>query len=149
RPSNASSVHAYGREARKFVEEARAQVASLINADENQIIFNNGATEGNNTVLKHFAGQRILTSGIEHPSVLEPVPQAEKINMLRNGLVDLEHLEKLLKQEKTALVSVMFANNETGAIQPVSDIAELCKRYGAFYHCDAVQAAGKISVGFK
>lgn len=145
-PHNASSVHAPGRAARRIIEEARVKVAALIGAQPSQIIFNSGATEGNNTVLKFFAGERVLVSAIEHPSVYEPLPTSEKISMTADGIVDLAALEKMLREERAALVSVMYANNETGAIQPVKEIAEIAHKHGAFYHCDAVQAAGKIAI---
>lgn len=145
-PHNASSVHAYGRDARKLVEDARTNVAALVNVPPAQIIFNSGATETNNTVLKYFSQERILVSAIEHPSILEAAPNAEKIPVDRNGIVDLVALEKLLKEKKTALVSVMFVNNETGIIQPVEEISALAKRHGALFHCDAVQAAGRIKI---
>lgn len=151
-PANASSVHAYGRQARRLVEEARAAVAALIGTQANQVIFNSGATEGNNTVLKyigaHFEEEQILVSAIEHPSVLEAAPKAARIRVDPQGILDLSHLESLLKEKKTSLVSVMHANNETGAIQPVAEIAALCNRHGAFFHCDAVQALGKITLDF-
>jgi cysteine desulfurase len=122
------------------------QVAALVNCPPAQVIFNSGATEGNNTVLKYFAKDRILVSTIEHPSVLEAAPNAEKIPVDKNGIIDLDALETLLKKNKTALVSVMMVNNETGIIQPVDKISALAKKHGAFSHCDAVQAAGKIVI---
>ncbi|MCF8496671.1 MAG: cysteine desulfurase [Alphaproteobacteria bacterium] len=143
-PLNASSVHGFGREGRKLVERARTQVAALVNAPPAQVIFNSGATEGNNTVLKYFSAERVLVSAIEHPSVLEAVPEALRIPVTRDGVLDLGALETLLKQERTGLVSVMLVNNETGVIQPVAEAAALAKRHGAFFHCDAVQAAGKV-----
>lgn len=143
-PHNASSVHSLGRDARKMIEDARIHVAALANAPPAQVIFNSGATEGNNTVLKFFAGERILVSAIEHPSVLEAAPDAERIPVTPGGLIDLAALEKLLKAQKSALVSVMLVNNETGAIQPVREAAALAHKHGALFHCDAVQGAGKI-----
>jgi cysteine desulfurase len=145
-PRNASSVHRHGRAAHKAVEDARVKVAALVNIPPAQLIFNSGATEGNNTVLKFFAKERILLSAIEHPSVLEAAPEAGKIPVDANGIVDLAELEKLLKASKTALVSVMMVNNETGVIQPIADISALAKKHGALFHCDAVQAAGRISI---
>ncbi|MCE7886895.1 MAG: cysteine desulfurase [Alphaproteobacteria bacterium PRO2] len=145
-PHNASSVHSYGRAAHKMIEDARQQVAALVNCPPAQVIFNSGATEGNNTVLKYFAKERILVSAIEHPSVLEAAPASEKIPVDKHGIVDLDALETLLKKNKTALVSVMMVNNETGVIQPVDKISALAKKHGALFHCDAVQAAGKISI---
>ncbi len=141
-PCNASSVHSYGREARKLMERARTQVAALVNTPAAQVIFGSGASEGNNTVLGHFKGQRILVSAIEHPSVLEPAGKAERIPVTPEGAVDLAALEGLLKKEpKAALVSVMLVNNETGAIQPLREISALAKKYGALVHTDAAQAA--------
>ncbi len=146
-PMNASAVHNFGREGRKLVENARTQIAKLVNCpNTNQVIFNSGATESNNTVLKFFANDRILISAIEHPSVLEAAPHAERIPVTKDGLVNLDALEKLLKEKKTTLVSVMLANNETGVIQPIKEISTLAKNHGALFHCDAVQAAGKIHI---
>lgn len=144
-PHNASSVHALGRAGKKILENARDQVAALVGASPAQVIFNSGATEGNNTVLRHFANDRVLVSAIEHPSVLEVLPHAEKIPVTKDGIVDLAELEKLLQQKPgVALVSVMLVNNETGAIQPIREIAEISKRHGALVHTDAAQAAGKL-----
>lgn len=147
RPLNASAVHTYGREGRKYVEAARAQVAHLVGAEPNQVIFNSGATEANNTVLKHFANERVLISAIEHPAVRDVLSRAEIINVTSGGLVDLQHLEDLLKQAPRAgLVSVMMVNNESGVIQPVQQAAALAHKYGALFHSDAVQAVGRIPV---
>ncbi len=145
-PHNASSVHRHGRAAHKMIEDARVNVASLVNCPPAQVIFNSGATEGNNTVLKYFASERILVSAIEHPSVLEAAPNAEKIPVDKNGVLDLNALETLLKAKKTGLVSVMMVNNESGAIQPIDKISALAKKHGSLFHCDAVQAAGKIAI---
>lgn len=145
-PLNASSVHSYGREARLMVERARDQVAALVGAPPAQVIFNSGATEGNNTVIRHFAPERILVSATEHPSVLEAAQNLTHIPVTQDGLIDLDAFEALLKAEATALVSVMLVNNETGVIQPIKDISALAKRHGALVHCDAVQAAGRIPI---
>lgn len=147
---NASSVHGFGRAARKRIEEARAQVARLTGAQATQVIFNGGATEGNNTVMKHFAGQRVLISAIEHPSVRESAPDAERIPVTSDGVIDLAALEEMLAQGPApALVSAMLVNNEIGTIQPVAEIARLAKAKGALVHCDAVQAAGKIPLDIR
>jgi cysteine desulfurase len=144
-PHNASSVHSFGREGKKILEDAREQVASLVGAPPAQVIFNSGATEGNNTVLRHFANERVLVSAIEHPSVLDVLPTAEKIPVTSEGIVDVNALEKLLQQKPgVALVSVMLVNNETGAIQNLREISAISKRHGALVHCDAAQAAGRI-----
>lgn len=142
---NASSVHAAGRAARAHVEEARRQVATLCRSDAKGVIFTSGATEANNTVLKHFAGSRVLTSGIEHPSVIEAVPSAERLPVLPSGIIDMAAFEKAL-HGGAALVSVMLVNNETGVIQPLAEISRLAKAAGARVHCDAVQAAGRIEL---
>jgi cysteine desulfurase len=143
-PHNASSVHAFGRDGRKAIEHAREHIAALVNAPAAQIIFNSGATEGNNTVLNHFKNERIIVSAIEHPSVLEATPNAQRISITKDGIVDLAALEALLKKEKTALVSIMAVNNETGVIQPIERISALVHSNGALFHCDGVQAAGRI-----
>lgn len=146
RPLNASAVHGRGREGRKHIEAARRSVAALVGADPANIIFNSGATEGNNTVLQYFRG-RVLVSAIEHPSVLNVRPDAEHIPVNPDGIIDLAALEGLLKQEpKAVLIAVMLANNETGVIQPIAEISALAGRYGAWLHCDGVQAAGRIPV---
>ena len=143
---NASSVHGAGRQARRRIEDARGQIARAFDVGPQQIIFNSGATEGNNTIIKGFAGQRILVSAIEHASIVDSGAKIEYIPVTDNGVVDLKALEELLAQEpKVALVSVMMVNNETGIIQPVAEISKLAKAHGALFHTDAVQALGRIS----
>lgn len=142
---NASSIHGFGRIARKHIEDARAQIARTVDVDPGQIIFNSGATEGNNTILKGFAGKRILVSAIEHPSVIDCGVPVETFPVTTDGVVDLAAFEKILKTGPApALVSLMLVNNETGAIQPVADVARLAKESGSLVHCDAVQALGRI-----
>ncbi len=149
-PFNASSVHAPGQMARKHVEHARGKVAALVGAKPDQVIFNSGATEANNTVLKAYAGQRILVSAIEHPSVLMAAPEAELIPVTPEGVVDLVAFEEMVsRQPAPAFVSVMMVNNETGVIQPVKEIAGIAKARGAAVHTDAVQVAGRIPVDVK
>lgn len=144
-PANPSSVHAFGRQARSKIEAARGDVAALANVDPAQVIFNSGATEGNNSVLAAFAGQRILTSAIEHPSVSEAAPQAERIPVTPDGLIDLNALDRLIKTgAPPALICAMLVNNETGVIQPIADISALARRCGAALHVDGAQAAGRI-----
>jgi cysteine desulfurase len=140
---NASSVHKAGRDSRAIIEEARKTIAGAIETDPKGVIFTSGATEANNAVLKSFAG-KILVSGIEHPSVLEAAPNALRIPVGRDGLVDLHALESLL--DGASLVCVMLVNNETGVIQPVDQIASMAKAKGVRVHCDAVQALGRIPV---
>ena len=149
KPLNASAIHSFGREGRRLVENARLQISRLINCPAPQIIFNSGATEGNNTILHHFKNDRILVSAIEHPSVLEAAPNATKIPVTPDGIVDLDALETLLKEKPTALVSVMMVNNETGVIQPIAEISALAKSHGALFHTDAVQAAGRIPINMQ
>ncbi len=153
---NASAVHHFGREGRKTIENARKNVAALVNADSNMLIFNSGATEGNNTVLKHMASAYpddiILISAAEHPSVLDGAEMLDNVRlipMLSNGLIDLDALKNLLSNNRVSLVSCMFVNNESGAIQDVSKISALAHDSGALFHCDATQAVGRIAVDMK
>lgn len=146
-PGNASSIHGYGRAARQHVETAREQVAALAGTHPNYVTFTSGATEANNAVLKHFAGQRVLVSAIEHHSVLEAAPHAERIPVNADGLIDLGGFERLLDGDAPALISIMLVNNETGVIQPMEELVRLARQRHpkVFFHTDAVQAAGKIS----
>jgi cysteine desulfurase len=142
---NASSVHRWGRAARRIVEEARVRVAALVDADPDGIVFTSGGTEANHLAVRGSGRERVLVSAVEHGSVLAVVSTAERMAVDRDGIVDLALLDaQLAADERPALVSVMYANNETGVVQPVSDIARLVHRYGGLYHCDAVQAAGKL-----
>ena len=148
---NASSVHSFGRQGRKSVEDARLAVAQLVNATPELIIFNCGATESNNTVLRFFETQYpdevILVSAIEHPSVLKAAKSIETIPVDAKGCVDLVWLEERLQQApQVSLVSVMTVNNETGVIQDVRQIADITHRHGALFHSDATQAAGRLSL---
>lgn len=151
---NASSVHHFGREGRKILEEARRRVASLASVPPAQVIFTSGATEANNTVIQHFSRhypqRRILVSSMEHPSVLKAAPGLVPIPATPEGLVDLNALEALLAQDGGAvLVSVMAVNNETGAILNLAEVSTLARKYGAFVHSDAVQAAGRIPLNLQ
>ena len=145
---NASSVHQAGNEAKKLIENARAEVAKSINAkDKDIIIFTSGATEANNMVLKGSGCERILISAIEHSSITNTVPDAEIIPVLENGVIDLEILERMLKDNnRPTLISVMMVNNETGVIQPIKEIMQMAKSLGALVHTDAVQAIGRIEL---
>ncbi len=151
---NASSVHASGRNARKTIEEARAKVASLINARPRDIVFTSGGTEANNTVLKGTGAASLIVSKLEHDSVLATAKSADipvyYINVDESGLVSLDHLHDLLQTApKPALVSVMLANNEIGTIEPIADCAAIASEFGAKIHCDAVQGSGKIAIDFE
>jgi cysteine desulfurase len=142
---NASSVHGFGRLARRRIESARDQVAALAGARAGQVIFTSGGTEANNLALAGTDRSRILVSAGEHDSVLKAALQAEPIPLDAEGRVDLDALSALLAADRRpALVSVMLANNETGVIQPLAAVAALAREHGALVHSDAVQAAGKI-----
>jgi len=142
---NPSSVHRRGRTARQLVERSRETVATLVGAPAEAVIFTSGGTEANHLALTGSGRERVLVSAVEHSSVLQAVPDAERVPVDGNGIVDLDALTALLDADRRpALVSVMLANNETGVIQPVGDIAEIAHAHGALFHCDAVQAAGKI-----
>ncbi|MBK1837821.1 cysteine desulfurase [Azospirillum sp. YIM B02556] len=141
---NPSSVHAFGRTARRAVEEARAAVAALMGAKPSQVLFTGSGTEANNFALRGFPGRRVLTSAIEHESVLAACPEAERFGVNRDGVADLEALERRLDADGPALVSLMLVNNETGVIQPAADAARIVRAHGGLLHCDAVQAAGRL-----
>jgi len=142
---NASSVHGFGRLARGRIETAREQVAALVGARPDQVIFTSGGTEANNLALAGVGRPRILISAGEHDSVLQGAPGAEHIPLDRQGRIDLNALAGLLAADRRpALVSVMLANNETGVIQPLAEVVALARAHGALVHSDAVQAAGKI-----
>jgi cysteine desulfurase len=142
---NPSSVHKPGRDARKIMEQARAAVADLVNGLAEDVVFTSGGTEANNLALKGCGRLRRLVSAVEHSSVLNG--GGEIIEVDKNGIVDLERLDgQLLSDDTPALISVMLANNETGVIEPIKDIVAVAHRHGALVHCDAIQAAGKISV---
>jgi cysteine desulfurase len=153
-----STAHAHGWAAEEAVEKARAQIASLIGAKPREIIFTSGATEANNLAIKGVARalrperDHIVTLVTEHKCVLESCARLERegnrvtyLPVEANGLVDLDRLAAAL-DEKTALVSVMAANNEIGVIQPLSEISALCRKVGARLHTDAAQAVAKIPV---
>jgi len=155
---NPSSSHIPGIEARKLVEKARMQVAGLLNCQPEEIIFTSGGTESNNHAIKGIAfanasrGKHIITSNIEHPATLEVCKYLEQkgyhisyINVDSRGIIKLDELEAAIRKE-TILITVMHANNEIGAIQPISEISRLAKKHKIPLHADAAQSAGKISV---
>jgi cysteine desulfurase len=144
---NPSSMHRRGRTARQLVERAREAVAMLAGAPADGVTFTSGGTEANHLALFGSGRARVLVSAIEHSSVLQACPDAEPIPVDGNGVVDLAALAAMLDSDpRPALVSVMFANNETGVIQPVHAAAEIAHAHGALFHCDAVQAAGKLEL---
>ena len=149
RTGNPSSVHRWGREARQAIERARAQVAALVGAAAAEVIFTSGGTEANHLALRGVNGRRILVSAVEHDSIREAVPEATVIPVMPSGVVDLAALEALLATDaRPALVSIMLANNETGAIQPIAEGVRIAQAHGALFHCDAIQGAGKIPLDF-
>lgn len=158
---NPSSVHAFGREARKAVEQARRQVAAALGAQAGEIYFTGSGTEADNWALRGAAyaqkarGRHIITTQIEHHAVLHAAEQLEKegfevtyLPVDGDGVVSLKALEKALRPD-TTLVSIMAANNEIGAIQPIREAAKLAKAHGALFHTDAVQAIGCVPIDVK
>jgi cysteine desulfurase len=146
---NPSSVHRFGRRARQAINAAREQVAALVGAKPEEIVFTSGGTEANVLALDGFPSRRRIVSAIEHDSVLAVAPEAARIRVAGDGVADLDSLDALLAAEaKPALISLMFANNETGAVQPVAAAARLAHEHGALLHCDAVQGPGKVPVDF-
>ena len=154
---NPSSLHGYAREARKALERARGQVARCIGADEGEIVFTSGGSEGNNYLLRgaieanRDRGSHVITSAVEHPSVLNTLRVLEKQGRIQltvlpvdgYGRVSVVDLFAAL-QPDTVLVSVMLANNEVGTLQPISSIGNLCRERGVLFHVDAVQGAGHL-----
>jgi cysteine desulfurase len=153
---NPSSVHAEGRQARRMVEEARAGIAAAVGALPRNVVFTSGGTEANVLALtpglRRAPGrpvERLLVSAIEHPSVLAggrfPVKTVSKIEVTPSGLLDLDRLRAALADGPPALVSVMLANNETGAVQPIKEAADIVHAAGGLLHVDAIQAFGKLA----
>ena len=148
---NPSSVHALGRDARRAVEDARERVAALVNARPDQVVFTSGGTESNNLALAGLGARRLAVSAVEHGSVLAPAlvgdPDAVILPVDGSGRVEPASIAAAAAGGgDELLVSVMLANNETGVLNPVRDIADAVHALGATLHCDAIQAAGKIAV---
>src|SRR6201989_2231736 len=154
----ASRNHSFGWEAEQEVENAREQVAKLIGATAKEIIFTSGATESNNLAIKGIAemyrerGNHIITQVTEHKAVLDTCKRLEKsgyrityLPAQADGLIDIEDLKRAM-DDQTILVSIMYANNEIGVIQPIREIGALCHEKGVLFHSDGVQAVGKIPV---
>ncbi|MEM8854998.1 MAG: aminotransferase class V-fold PLP-dependent enzyme, partial [Pseudomonadota bacterium] len=158
-PGNASSVHAEGRASRALVERARRAIAARFDVPADHVTFTSGGTEANMTALSPGVGrkgeagaERLIVSAVEHPAVRSGGRFAPKDVTVApvdaNGLIDLAALQSLLERDaRPALVSVMAANNETGALQPLADMAALCAAHGAIFHTDAVQAFGRVPDG--
>lgn len=145
---NASSVHAFGRGQRRVMDEAREAIARHQGVKTENVIFTGSATEANNMAMRGMPGRTLLVSSIEHPSILQAAEAAQLIGVDNDGVLNLNHLEELLKANPQALVSVMLVNNETGVIQPIDEVVKLARQHGALVHCDAVQAFGRIDVRF-
>jgi cysteine desulfurase len=155
---NASSIHSFGTEARQAIEDARKTVSSVMNAEPRELIFTGSATEANNAALKGFAFNNglkkthIAISSIEHDSILNTAKwlkkQGVKITYLpvdKYGLIKQIELEKTLRNG-VSLVSIIHGNNEIGTIQPIKEIGELCHKYGVYFHTDAAQSFGKVTI---
>lgn len=158
---NASSIYKIGRNNRCAIENAREKVAKIINAEPQEIFFTSGGTESDNTAIRGIVyanrkkGNHIITSKIEHPAILETCKQLEKegfevtyVNVDENGILKLDELKKSIKNT-TILISIMFANNEIGTIQPIEEIGQIAKENNIIFHTDAVQAIGNIRIDVK
>ena len=155
---NPSSVHTFGQRAKSAVERARHIIVQNLKVETTEIVFTSGGAEGNNLVIRGFLkanrhkGKHIITSRIEHSTILKAFEQLENegyeisyISVDENGAVDIEELKQELRED-TALVSIMFVNNETGVIQPIKEIGEILAERNIFFHTDAVQAIGKLKI---
>jgi cysteine desulfurase len=144
---NPSSIHAEGRAARRVLENARTQVAARFGAAARDVVFTSGGTEANALAIASLRrDRRVLAGATEHPAVLRAAEGAEILPVCENGTLDLDALEQALAGKPPALVCLMAANNETGVIHPVGEVAALCRRHGALLHLDGVQAAGRIAL---
>ncbi|MFA5156754.1 MAG: cysteine desulfurase NifS [Candidatus Omnitrophota bacterium] len=155
---NSSSIHSFGQDARKAIDDSREITASFLGADPEEIVFTSGGTESNNFVAQGIAyamqhkGDHIITTAIEHHAITEPCKALEKrgfkitsIGVDKTGLVDPQDIKKAIT-DKTILVSVMHANNEIGTIQPIAEIGKITREKGVYFHTDAVQTVGHIPV---
>ena len=158
---NASAIYSIGRDAKKAVEDSRKKVANAINANEKEIYFTASGSEADNTAIRGIAyaykskGSHIITSKIEHPAVLNTCKKLEKegfevtyIGVDKNGIIDLEELKNSIK-DTTSVISIMFANNEIGTIEPIKEITKIAKEHGVIFHTDAVQAVGNVAIDVK
>ena len=155
---NPSSMHAFGGQIAKHLSKAREEVAAFLNCSPEEIIFTSCATESDNTAIRgtaeYFGREtKVITTAVEHPAVLQPCRRLKALGHTvvelpvdSVGQINLDNLRDELKGTKNALVSIMWANNETGTVFPIEHVAEICKEYGAIFHTDAVQVAGKIPV---
>ncbi len=158
---NPSSAYRIGRENKAIIENAREQVAKILNADTEEIYFTSGGSESDNMAIKGvvFAnqdkGNHIITSKIEHPAVLDTCKELEKcgfevtyIDVHKNGIIDLKQLEDSIRED-TILISIMFANNEIGTIEPIKNICKIAREHNVIFHTDGVQAIGNIKINVK
>jgi cysteine desulfurase len=148
-PLNSSSTHNFGRISNKFADEAREEIRNLLNAKNYEVIFTSGASESNNTILSGCDADELIFSTLEHPSAFKCRPENKKIteiSILENGLINLDNLAQNLPQDSSFLTSLTIANNETGAIQPVTEAAKLTHQKGGLFHCDLSQGVGKINI---
>ncbi len=155
---NPSSMHAFGGQVEKYVKDARERVAEFFHARPDEIIFTSCATESDNTAIRGAAeffgrGSKVVTTAVEHPAVLQPCRRLKaqgyeeiELPVDKVGQIDLGQLRETLKGTKDAVVSVMLANNETGTVFPIKEVAEIAKEAGATIHTDAVQACGKVDI---
>jgi cysteine desulfurase len=151
---NASSVHGEGRAARNLIESAREELARSLGVPPRSVVFTSGGTEANALALRGSGAERLIVSAVEHASLRAAAEQSgravDQLTVDSDGIVDLACLARSLAAgPKNALVSLMLANNETGAIQPVAEAAELTHRHGAIIHCDAAQAVGRMAVDWQ
>jgi cysteine desulfurase len=155
---NASSIHAFGQEAREAVERARSSVAALVGAQASEITFSSGGTESNNQAILGIlgnalaAGRHVITSAIEHVAVLDPCRELAKhgadltiLPVDRDGLLNPEDVRRAIRPD-TVLITVMLANNELGTVEPIEEIGKIAAQHGIVFHSDAVQAAGKTPI---
>ena len=160
---NPSSIHQFGRKAKNAIQKARKKVAALVGEEPNEILFTSGGTESNNTILHGIVKlqrsdldqNNIITSSIEHEAILQPCKEFENIGIKitylpvdEHGIVNPDDITNSINPH-TVLVSIMFANNEVGTIQPIKEISEICKKYQIPFHTDAVQAVGKVPINVK
>jgi cysteine desulfurase len=155
---NPSSIHSYGREAKAIIEKARKAVASYLNASPAEIFFTSGGTEADNMAIRSaveaYNIKHIISSPLEHHAVLHSIEELEKagkvkvhhVKLKKDGHIDLQDLERLLKEYPHALVSLMHANNEIGNLLPIEEVSELCAKYNAIFHCDTVQSVAHYPI---
>jgi len=152
---NPSSIHKSGQKARSIIEKSRRQIADALGVKSRNIIFTGGGTEANNLVLQNVLysdKKHVITSAIEHPAILKVLNRLKKFGIThsivpvdKNGIVNIDKLKSAI-QDDTGLITIMYANNEVGTVQPISKIAEIAKKNNILFHTDAVQTPGKISI---